>query len=49
VLAARAPPESIKRQGGWRSDGTVWEYIDEAKRFEDNAAAVLLARVRGAR
>jgi len=36
--------ESIKRQGGWSHDGTVWEYIEEAQRFEDNAVAVLLAK-----
>jgi len=46
---AGASFESIKRQGGWRSDATVWEYIEEAKRFEDNAAARLLARTRGDR
>ncbi len=41
---AGASFESIKRQGGWRHDGTVREYIDEAQRFEDNAAAVLMAK-----
>jgi integrase len=39
---AGASFESIKRQGGWKNDGTVREYIDEAQRFEDNAAAALL-------
>lgn len=43
---AGASFESIKRQGGWSHDGTVREYIDEAQRFEDNAAAVLLAEAR---
>ncbi len=43
---AGASFESIKRQGGWSHDGTVREYIDEALRFEDNAAAVLMAKVR---
>lgn len=41
---AGASFESIKRQGGWVHDGTVWEYIEEAQRFEENAAAVLLAK-----
>ena len=39
---AGASFESIKRQGGWSHDGTVREYIEEAQRFEDNAAAELL-------
>ena len=43
---AGASFESIKRQGGWSHDGTVREYIDEAQRFENNAAAVLLAKAR---
>ncbi len=33
---------AIKRQGGWRHDGTVHGYIEEAGRFEDNAAGNLL-------
>lgn len=32
----------IKRQGGWRHDGTVQGYIEEAGVFEDNAAGHLL-------
>lgn len=39
---AGASFESIKRQGGWQHDGTVREYIEEAERFEDNAAGVLM-------
>jgi integrase len=46
---AGASFESIKRQGGWSHDGTVREYIDEAQRFEDNAAAVLLTKARSSR
>jgi len=38
--------ESIKRQGGWSHDGTVWEYIEEAQRFKDNAAASLYSCMR---
>ncbi len=38
--------ESIKRQGGWTHDNTVWEYIEEAQRFEDNAVAVLLSKAK---
>ncbi|MGK5040797.1 hypothetical protein ACQ4WQ_10675 [Janthinobacterium sp. GB1R12] len=29
-------------QGGWRHDGTVHGYIEEAGRFEENAAGSLL-------
>ncbi|MGH8438579.1 MAG: site-specific integrase [Pseudomonas sp.] len=36
----------IKRQGGWRHDGTVHGYIEEAGAFEDNAAGSLLRRPR---
>lgn len=41
---AGASFESIKRQGGWVHDGTVWEYIEAAQRFEENAAGVLLTK-----
>lgn len=34
----------IKRQGGWRHDGTVHGYIEEAGAFEENAAGSLLRR-----
>lgn len=34
--------DSIKRQGGWRNDATVREYIEEGQLFEDNAAEFLL-------
>lgn len=37
--------ELIKRQGGWQSDATVWEYIDEGQRLTDNAALVLMEKV----
>ena len=36
----------IKRRGGWRHDGTVHGYIEEAGLFEDNAAGKLLRRQR---
>ncbi|MFZ4875860.1 site-specific integrase [Janthinobacterium sp. Mn2066] len=39
---AGADFQSIKRQGGWRHDGTVHGYIEEAGRFDDNAAGSLL-------
>jgi integrase len=32
----------IKKQGGWRHDGTVHGYIEEADRFTENAAGALL-------
>jgi len=34
----------IKRQGGWRHDGTVHGYIEEARAFEEDAAGSLLRR-----
>ena len=34
--------ESIKRQGGWKNDNTVREYIEEGCLFEENASLVLL-------
>ena len=36
------PFASIKRQGRWRSDGSVMGYIDEGKRFDQNAAGMML-------
>ena len=39
---AGAGMREIKRQGGWRHDGTVHGYIEEASRFEDNALGALL-------
>lgn len=44
---AGADFKDIKRQGGWRHDGTVQGYIDEAGQFEDNAAGSLLKRKTG--
>jgi integrase len=34
--------QEIKKQGGWRHDGTVHGYIEEADRFSENAAGTLL-------
>ncbi|MDY7548237.1 tyrosine-type recombinase/integrase [Glaciimonas sp. CA11.2] len=36
--------QDIKRQGGWQHDGTVQGYIEEAGRFEENAAGHLLRK-----
>jgi len=36
--------ESIKRQGGWKNDQTVREYIEEGQLFDRNAANQLLQR-----
>jgi integrase len=41
---AGADFRDIKRQGGWRHDGTVQGYIEEAGQFEENAASTLLRR-----
>lgn len=37
--------ELIKKQGGWKSDATVWEYIEEGQRLEDNAAIALMEKM----
>ena len=39
---AGASFRDIKRQGGWRHDGTVQGYIEEASQFQENAAGSLL-------
>jgi integrase len=41
---AGADFRDIKRQGGWRHDGTVQGYIEEAGQFQENAALTLLRR-----
>jgi integrase len=41
---AGAKFQDIKKQGGWRHDGTVHGYIEEADRFSENAAGALLGR-----
>lgn len=41
---AGASFRDIKRQGGWRHDGTVQGYIEEAAQFEENAALSLLRK-----
>ena len=38
---------AIMRQGRWRYEGTVLGYIEEGKRFESNAADVLLKKKDG--
>ncbi len=42
---AQVPFEQIKKQGGWKSDSTVWQYIDEGQQFTDNAASTLLDKM----
>ncbi|WP_445361898.1 tyrosine-type recombinase/integrase [Microbulbifer sp. EKSA005] len=37
--------ELIKKQGGWKSDATVWEYIEEGQQFTDNASAILMKKM----
>ena len=41
---AGADFRDIKRQGGWRHDGTVQGYIEDAGQFANNAAGSLLRR-----
>jgi hypothetical protein len=35
----------IKKQGGWKSDATVWEYIDEGQEFTENASLQLMDKM----
>ncbi|MEJ2743528.1 MAG: site-specific integrase, partial [Gammaproteobacteria bacterium] len=37
--------ELIKKQGGWKSDATVWEYIEEGQQFDNNATQVLMTKM----
>ena len=37
--------ETIKKQGGWKSDSTVWGYIDEGRLFTDNSTHSLINRI----
>ena len=34
--------ETIKKQGGWKSDATVWGYIEEGRLFSDNVGHSLI-------
>lgn len=37
--------ELIKKQGGWKSDATVWEYIEEGNQLSNNAVSTLLKKM----
>ena len=37
--------ELIKKQGGWKSDATVWEYIEEGQQFTNNASVILMEKL----
>jgi len=37
--------ELIKKQGGWKSDATVWEYIEEGQQLTNNAAHILMEKL----
>lgn len=37
--------KDIKKQGGWKSDDTVWGYIEEGRQFEENVANTLLSKL----
>lgn len=37
--------ELIKKQGGWKSDATVWEYIEEGQLLTNNATLVLMEKL----
>jgi integrase len=35
----------IKKQGGWKSDATVWGYMEEGQQFSENASSTLLDKM----
>lgn len=37
--------ELIKKQGGWKNDATVWEYIEEGQQLSNNASLVLMEKL----
>jgi integrase len=37
--------ELIKKQGGWKSDATVWGYIDEGQEFTNNVSHQLMDKM----
>lgn len=37
--------ELIKKQGGWKSDATVWGYIEEGQQFNNNASLMLMKKL----
>jgi integrase len=37
--------ELIKKQGGWKSDATVWEYIEEGQQLTHNASSILMEKL----
>lgn len=37
--------ELIKKQGGWKSDATVWEYIEDGQQFNNNASVILMEKM----
>ena len=39
--------QAIKNQGGWKSDSTVWEYIEAGQAFENNSSKALLEEIDG--
>tara|TARA_B100000965_G_scaffold123155_2_gene101902 strand:+ start:3241 stop:3735 length:495 start_codon:yes stop_codon:yes gene_type:complete len=41
----RVDYELIKKQGGWKSDATVWEYIEEGQQFNNNASVILMEKM----
>jgi hypothetical protein len=45
VLTVFGGFELIKKQGGWKSDATVREYIEESQQFSDNAALALMEKM----
>jgi integrase len=39
--------ELIKKQGNWKSDATVWEYIEEGQQLTNNASLILMEKMAG--
>jgi integrase len=42
---AQVPFDLIKKQGGWKSDATVWGYIEEGQQLGENAASALMEKL----
>ena len=36
---------AIKKQGGWKSNSTVWEYIEEGQAHENNSSKTLISKM----
>lgn len=37
--------ELIKKQGGWKSDASVWGYVEEGEQFEKNSTFLIMKKI----